>query len=181
MQAVHTAVLDFRGNKVGPNGVQALAGLKDAAALHTLTLNHRDNNLGPSGAPYRAEGCRCTAHFDLESYGQQSGDSGVQALARLKDATADSEFEPYRQQPGPQCRLWEYELFHNGGGLGRWVSGSNPAPRRRLYLKGVLGHHACRVQFVLIQRYIPGCVFHFLCMWAPCQSSFVAQTSTFGN
>ena len=47
---LHTLTLNLRDNGVGDSGSQALAGLKDAAALHTLTLDLRDIKVGDSGA-----------------------------------------------------------------------------------------------------------------------------------
>ena len=73
---------------MGDSGAQALAGLKNAAALHTLTLNLWHNNVGDSGAEALA-GLKnaATLHtLTLNLWYNNVGASGVQALAGLKNA-----------------------------------------------------------------------------------------------
>ena len=75
---------------MGDSGAQALAGLKNAAALHTLTLNLWHNNVGDSGAEALAglKNVAALHTLTLNLAHNDVGDSGVQALVGLKNAAA---------------------------------------------------------------------------------------------
>ena len=89
IQVLHTASLRFRVG-IGDSAAQALAGLKDVAALHTLTVDLRRNDVGDSGAQAFAGLKHAAALHTLSLYlgGNWGGASGAQALAGLKDAAA---------------------------------------------------------------------------------------------